>query len=39
LIKPKIDLAQARYEEKVEQGKKFGRKKKVDDNAIFELAR
>ena len=31
LIKPKIDIAQGRYEEKVNAGKSFGRKKTVDD--------
>lgn len=38
LIKPKIDLAQVRYEEKVSAGKTFGRKKIVDDDSIKHLA-
>lgn len=39
LIKPKIDIAQGRYEEKVTMGKNYGRKKIVDDESIRELAR
>ena len=39
LIKTKIDLAQEKYEEKIEAGKTFGRKKKVDDEDVFVLAK
>ena len=38
LIKPKIDLAQAKYGEKVDSGSKYGRRKKVSDEAVLELA-
>ena len=38
LIKPKIDIAQNHYEEKISMGKNFGRKKTVDDDAIKLLA-
>lgn len=38
LIKPKIDLAQAKYGEKVEGAKLGGKKKKVDEDAILEMA-
>ena len=38
LIKPKIDIAQNHYEEKISMGKNFGRKKVVDDDAIKLLA-
>ena len=38
LIKPKIDIAQNHYEEKISMGKTFGRKKVVDDDAIKLLA-
>ena len=38
LIKPKIDIAQGRYEEKVTMGKNYGRKKIVDDTAVKQLA-
>ena len=31
LIKPKIDIAQGRYEERISAGKVSGRKRKVDD--------
>lgn len=39
LIMPKIDIAQGHYEEKIEAGKAFGRKKSVDDDQIGMLAR
>ena len=38
LIKPKIDIAQGRYEEKISAGKAYGRKKTVDDDQIKTLA-
>lgn len=38
LIKPKIDLAQAKYGEKVESAKLGGKKKKVDDDVILDMA-
>lgn len=38
LIKPKIDIAQGNYAEKVNAGKAFGRKKVADDDAIRTLA-
>lgn len=38
LIKPKIDLAQAKYGEKIEGAKLGGKKKKVDEDAILEMA-
>lgn len=38
LIKPKIDLAQAKYGEKMESAKLGGKKKKVDEDAILEMA-
>lgn len=39
LIKPKIDIAQGRYEEKINAGKAFGRKKIVGDDEIRMLAK
>ena len=39
LIKPKIDIAQGHYEEKVFGGKNFGRRKTVDDEQIKALAK
>lgn len=39
LIKPKIDLAQGRYEEKINMGKNFGRKKVIDDATVNALAK
>ena len=39
LIKPKIYIAQERYEEKVTMGKTAGRKKVIDDMEIKELAK
>jgi hypothetical protein len=39
LIKPKIDYAQQKYQEKVENGKNYGRRKRVDDETVRELAR
>ena len=39
LIKPKIDLAQCRYEEKISMGKNFGRKKVIDDATVSALAK
>ena len=38
LIKPKIDIAQGRYKEKVNAGKAYGRKKAIDDDQIKALA-
>ena len=38
MIRPKIDLAQAKYGEKVESAKLGGKKKKVDEDTILELA-
>ena len=38
LIKPKIDIAQSKYEEKINMGKTFGRKKVANDEAIRKLA-
>lgn len=38
LIKPKIDIAQGRYEEKVNAGRAYGRKRTVDDEQIKALA-
>ena len=38
LIKPKIDIAQGRYEEKISAGKTYGRKKTIDDDQIKTLA-
>lgn len=39
LIKPKIDIAQGRYEEKITRGKNFGRKKTINDMEIMTLAK
>ena len=39
LIKPKIDIAQGRYEEKITMGKNFGRKKTINDMEIKTLAK
>ena len=38
LIKPKIDIAQGRYEERINAGKVSGRKRKVDDEQVKTLA-
>ena len=38
LIKPKIDIAQKHYEERVNAGKTYGRKRKVDDEQVKALA-
>ena len=38
LIKPKIDIAQGRYEERINAGKVSGRKRKVDDEQVKALA-
>ena len=38
LIKPKIDIAQGRYEEKINGGKNSGRKRVIDDDEIKSLA-
>lgn len=39
LIKPKIDLARSRYEEKIDAGKSFGRPRKIDDSDIMTMAK
>lgn len=39
LIKPKIDLARSRYEEKIDAGKSFGRPRKIDDGDIMTMAK
>lgn len=39
LIKPKIDLARSRYEEKIDAGKSFGRPRKIDDGNIMTMAK
>ena len=37
-IKPKIDMAQRNYEEKINAGKTYGRRKTIDDEKIAFLA-
>ena len=39
LIKPKIDIAQGHYEEKINAGKEFGRKRKVNEEDVAVLAK
>ena len=39
LIKPKIDIARSRYEEKIDAGKSFGRPRKIDDGDILTMAK
>lgn len=38
MIKGRIDFSKDKYNEKVESGSTFGRKKKVDDKIVWEMA-
>ena len=39
MVKGRIDFSKVKYQEKVEMSKKAGRKRKVDDQQIYNLAR
>ena len=39
MLKGRIDFSKDKYEQKVKAGKTSGRKKKIDDQAVYNLAR